>query len=322
MAAWTGWRPGSGAGALAPSRAVGALEPAHGPPRASRRGRFPVALALGLATCTSGGREAVAPAAAPLLAIADAPAVEPPAFPPDAPAVEPPPPPAPPPAPPSPPSTEVPFEVVVDALIVESASNAALFGAPPAPSDPAAVGHAAEAVRAAVGAWLTRAFVDPATRFGPTGALGLLTPRAAALLAPGARPAFGETGLVVDGAATGPARVRLTVVVEGAAVSTVLAEVDARLTVTTIAGDAPVAVVGTLAFVPTAEGWRADAATLALEVPETPVADLPAVESEPAAAPAAASTPEAPAPSAAPTPPPPAPPPSPAAPTITIDAAA
>jgi hypothetical protein len=238
------------------------------------RWRLPTAVvlcALTASTCTPAPTApplAAAPAPAPAPAVTPSAAIVPAA---------PTPTPAPPPTPPA-----APFDVVVTRLDADSASNAALLGVAAPGPDGDAVAAAAEGARQALQAYLTSQFADPATRLSASPVNRLLTPRAAALLAPAARPALGEIALPLVGTVTGPVDAEIDVTINGPNVLSVLVRYHAQLTVL-LPDDrqAPLAQRGTMVFVPTPDGWRADVVDVTLDVPDLPLDLQPAVEATP-----------------------------------------
>lgn len=160
-----------------------------------------------------------------------------------------------------------PFEVRIDDIKVSGMDNAEILGRPATPIPDEGAEAAAAGARDALGRFLTAQLVDEATRFSAAPIDALLTDRARAALTEEDRAALGQLDLAVDRTITGPAATTATVLMDGpsphaatlgyTALATVVAEDGTR---------AGVRYTGTMTFVPTEDGWRAEAVDVSLEV--------------------------------------------------------
>jgi hypothetical protein len=166
------------------------------------------------------------------------------------------------------PVTAEPVAVGVVEITYEALSNSVLIGRDPAPPDDAVLGAAVEGARAALERYLNTQFVDPATRFQAVGIQALLTPSALALLQTQPQYGLAQLDLALAALTTAPVSASATVLMDEAAVLSVLLRYDAVFHATLADGAAgPLQQQGALLFVPAEDGWRAEAVELALTLP-------------------------------------------------------
>jgi hypothetical protein len=176
------------------------------------------------------------------------------------------------PAPIAEPPAATPFEVVLAHIEMVSMSHGEIVGAGAGPPDEDAVALAADRARRVLQRYLDTQFVDAETRFTTAALHELLTDRAQAALTPADRLALGAVHYRGVWTKTGPATARATVLYDGAAVELVTLEYEARAEVGYVRSTRtrPLTQQGTLVYVPTAEGWRVEAADVTLDAPDPP----------------------------------------------------
>lgn len=163
----------------------------------------------------------------------------------------------------------VPFDLTVDDITVVGLSNAEIRGAAaPQPDEGAAV-RAVAGARDALAAFLDAQFVAADTRFSAAPIDHLLSARAVGAVSEQDRAGLGQVALPVARTVTGPASAQAHVLLHGDQVDAVTLTYDALLTI--ILSDdtaAPGTLSGAMTFVPTDEGWRADAVEATSDLPE------------------------------------------------------
>lgn len=167
------------------------------------------------------------------------------------------------------PTSTGPFDLAVHHITIVGMGNAEILGAASPPPDEGAAQRAANGARDTLAAFLNAQFVDEGTRFTGGPVDGLLTPRAHAALTDGDRVGLGQLPLPVARTVTGPATTRAQVLLVGGEVDAVTLTYEAHLVVVLDDGqESAVKQAGTLTFVPTEHGWRADAVEVGTELPE------------------------------------------------------
>lgn len=162
-----------------------------------------------------------------------------------------------------------PFDLRVERIAVVGMGNAAVRGVPgPAPSNEAAE-LAVEAARRSLAAFLNAQLADEHTRFSAAPIDALLSARARAAASDEHRAGLGQVALPAVRTITGPASAVAQVLVDGTRAHAVTLTYTAMLTVELAGGrQEPVKQTGSMTFLPTDEGWRADAVEVATDVPE------------------------------------------------------
>lgn len=161
------------------------------------------------------------------------------------------------------------FDLTVEHITVVGLDNAEIRGVAGAQPNDEKARQAVTGARDTLATFLDAQFVAPQSRFsgGPIDAL--LTPAAHAALTDEARAGLGQMALPVSHTVTGPAAARAQVLVLGDAVDAVTLTFDAALTI--VLDDdthVPVTQSGSMTFLPTEVGWRADAVEVTTDLPE------------------------------------------------------
>ena len=168
-------------------------------------------------------------------------------------------------APPDPPQ---PFTVVVSHIELDDLDDAVVTGAARIPVDDAAGLAAVRRATATLERYLKGAFLDPGTRFTARPADDLLTLGALSRLTPAAKAGLAALDLDVTSSRAGPASAHARVAILGATVLHVTLDYQAQLSVMLADGrSGPVTQRGTLVFVSTPAGSRADFAEVMLQLP-------------------------------------------------------
>lgn len=167
-----------------------------------------------------------------------------------------------------------PFNVDIHRIRLVGAGNAEIRGTDSTPTDHDAAQQAVEAARKRLEIFLNAQFVDEETRFSEQPLGPLLTPRAEESLTDADRAGLGVIATPVARTFTGSASAVAQVVLEGSNThlvhlwyaTTLRAELEDGTTT-------PVDQRGSLTFLPTDEGWRAEAVEVDLKLPEAPEPD-------------------------------------------------
>lgn len=162
----------------------------------------------------------------------------------------------------------MPFDLTVEHIAMVGMDNAEILGAPGAhPNEQAAV-RAVAGARDTLAAFLDAQLVAEATRFtaGPIDAL--LTPGARAALTDQDRAGLGQIPQPVARTVTGPAVARAQVLMLGEQVDAVTLTYRTLLTLVLPDNEhVPATQSGSITFVPTEAGWRADALEVTSDLP-------------------------------------------------------
>lgn len=161
------------------------------------------------------------------------------------------------------------FALTVAEITVVGMDNAAIVGAAGAtPSDEAAVG-AVTGTREVLAAFLDAQLLAEATRFSAGPIEGLLSPAARAALTDADRAGLGQVTLPVARSVPGPASAQAQVLLLGDQVDAVTLTYEVAFTLV-LDDDAhvPARQAGSMTFVPTDEGWRADAVEVTTDLPQ------------------------------------------------------
>jgi len=162
-----------------------------------------------------------------------------------------------------------PFDLTVEDIVIVGMDNAGILGVAGTPPSDAAAAAAVSAARDALGAFLNAQLVDEATRFSAAPVDQLLSARARATASENDRAGLGQVDLPVARTITGPASAVAEVLLHGEEVHAVTLSFNALLTVELAGGTASAAKQsGAMTFLPTEEGWRADAVEVTIELPE------------------------------------------------------
>lgn len=168
-----------------------------------------------------------------------------------------------------PPAGAAPFDLRVERITVVGTGNAALLGVPGPPPSNEAAELAVDAARRALLTFLNAQLADEATRFSAGPVDRLLSAGARRVVTPEHRAGLGQVDLPIARTITGPAATVAQVLVDGTTAHAVTLTYTARLTVELADGQqAPVEQSGSMTFLPTPEGWRADAVQVTTELPE------------------------------------------------------
>lgn len=160
------------------------------------------------------------------------------------------------------------FGVRVEHIQIEPMDNARILGAAGTSVDNEAVKRGVAGAREALAAFLNAQFVDEDTRFSAAPVDRLLSASARAAISAEHRAGLGDTAVSVDATKPGSATATAHVLVHGNSVHAVSLAYTALLEVTGAdGGDGQAKHTGTMTFLPTAEGWRAEAADVTLELP-------------------------------------------------------
>lgn len=171
---------------------------------------------------------------------------------------------------PSTPAAAVPFDLAIEHISLVGLDNAEILGIAGAPPDDQAALAAVTGAREALAAFLDAQFVAPDTRFTAAPIDGLLTPTAHAALTDEHRAGLGQVALPIARTVTGPAVASAQVLRLGNQVDAVTMTYEALLTVVlTDDTSVPVRQAGSMTFLPTPQGWRADAVEVTTDLPET-----------------------------------------------------
>lgn len=163
----------------------------------------------------------------------------------------------------------VPFDLTVDTITMVGMSNAAIRGTAGPPADHGAAERAVAGARDVLAAFLDAQFVAEDTRFSAAPIDRLLSARALGTISQEGRAGLGQLALPVAHTVTGPASAQAHVLVHGGEVDAVTLTYDALLTI--VGPDdsaAPATLSGAMTFIPTPEGWRADAVEATSDLPE------------------------------------------------------
>lgn len=170
-------------------------------------------------------------------------------------------------------SEGAPFTLDVHRIRMVGASNAEILGTDASPPEPAAAEQAVEATRKTLENFLNAQFVDEATRFSEEPLQALLGPRARGSLTDADRAGLGVVDLPIEKTFTGPTSTVAQVVLEGSDVRLVHLFYVTKLSVEFADGArSPVDMRGSMTFMPTEEGWRAEAVEVDLDMPDAPSA--------------------------------------------------
>lgn len=163
----------------------------------------------------------------------------------------------------------VPFDLTVDTITLVGMSNAEIRGAAAPPADDGAAVRAVAGARDVLAAFLDAQFVAADTRFTAGPIDRLLSARALGTISEQARAGLGQVALPVARTVTGPASAQAHVLVHGGEVDAVTLTYEALLTVVRPDDSAaPATLSGAMTFIPTPEGWRADAVEATSDLPE------------------------------------------------------
>lgn len=160
-----------------------------------------------------------------------------------------------------------PFSLRVENIRLVGMDNAGLLGRAGTPVDNDAAETAVRGARDRLRAFLNAQLVDENSRFSAEPIDRLLTGAARALISADDRAALGELDLSVERTITGPAAASATALMHGGAPHAVTLAYTALLTV--VADDessSSMKQTGTITFVPTDDGWRAEAVDVSLEM--------------------------------------------------------
>lgn len=159
------------------------------------------------------------------------------------------------------------FEVRLDRISALRTDNSRIYGRMPSRRTKAVNKAGRDAVRQ-LRAYLDTAFVDADTRGTPAGIRGLLTGRAHQGLDDRDRRALGVGLPPIAGGRTGDARARAMVLFEGGTVHAVTVQYQMRMSVS-LPGESfqPLRQKGTMVFLETKKGLRADMVDVTLEAP-------------------------------------------------------
>lgn len=167
------------------------------------------------------------------------------------------------------PGAAAPFDLTVERITVVGMDNAAILGVAGRPASNEAAELAVAAARRALATFLNAQLLDEGTRFSAAPVDGLLSARARAVVSPEDRAGLGQVAVPVTRAITGPASTVAQVLLDGETAHAVTLNYSALLTVELQDGtQSPVKQSGAMTFVPTDEGWRADAVEVRTELPE------------------------------------------------------
>lgn len=171
------------------------------------------------------------------------------------------------PTPPPPPQPE-PFTVEIRSIRAQTMGNGRIFNRPDGKRTKAVGRTGRRAVRA-LERYLNAAFVDPTTRFTEDAFDGVFTPRAAETMRKRDRKALGVDLPPIVGGTTRKATARAIVLHRGGSVYAVTVKFRAAMDVL-LAGADPQRLQqrGSMVFIRTANGWRADMADVQLRVPQ------------------------------------------------------
>jgi len=162
-----------------------------------------------------------------------------------------------------------PFELTVERITVVGMDNAAILGRRGTPAASAVAEQAVAAARDVLAAFLDAQLAAEDTRFSAGPIDHLLSPRARAALTDEDRAGLGQAALPVGRTITGPASTVAQVLVDGDRAHAVTLSYNALLTVVLEDGtSSPAKQSGAMTFVPTDEGWRADAVEVTTDLPE------------------------------------------------------
>lgn len=162
-----------------------------------------------------------------------------------------------------------PFELKVERITVVGMDNAAIRGARAAPAASDVAEQAVAAARDVLRAFLDAQLVAEDTRFSAGPIDHLLSRRARAALTDEDRAGLAQLALPVARTITGPASAVAQVLVDGDGAHAVTLSYNALLTIVLEDGRSSSAKQsGAMTFVPTEEGWRADAAEVTTDLPE------------------------------------------------------
>lgn len=167
------------------------------------------------------------------------------------------------------PGAAAPFDLTVERITVVGMDNAEILGVAGTPPSNKAAELAVAAARGALATFLNAQLVDEGTRFSAAPVNALLSARARAVVSPEDRAGLGEVAVPVARTITGPASTVAQVLVNGEIAHAVTLNYTALLTVELEDGSqSPVKQSGAMTFLPTDEGWRADAVEVTTELPE------------------------------------------------------
>lgn len=161
------------------------------------------------------------------------------------------------------------FSLTVQDIVVDGMDNAAILGAAGAPPSNEAAVRAVAGARDALAAFLDAQLVADGTRFTAGPIDGLLSTRARAAVTDQDRAGLGQTAVDAVRTVAGPASARAHVLLVGEQVDAVTLTYEALLTL--VLGDdteLPARQSGAMTFVPTPEGWRADAVEVTTDLPQ------------------------------------------------------
>lgn len=158
------------------------------------------------------------------------------------------------------------FDLRVERIRVTGMDNAEILGVAATPVRDEAASAAVRGARRVLLDFLNAQLLAEATRFSAGPVDALLTDRAKAVVTPEDRAGLGQLDLPVERTKRGPASATATVLVHGDAPHAVTLAYTALLTIVASDGESPVKQHGTITFVPTDEGWRAEAVDVSLEV--------------------------------------------------------
>jgi|GEM_PF-4524532 len=161
-----------------------------------------------------------------------------------------------------------PFALVVAQIYLDDLDDSVVTGGPTTPVVDAAGLSAVQQAAAILELYLDRAFLDPGTRFTAAPANDLLTLSALSRLTPEAKTGLGAIDLDVTSSRAGPASANARVAILGETVLYVTLDYQAQVSVFLTDGrGGMVQQRGSLVFVPTAAGSRAEFAEVMLLLP-------------------------------------------------------
>lgn len=162
-----------------------------------------------------------------------------------------------------------PFDLEVVRITVVGMDNAAILGAAKAPSNNEVAEDAVAAARDVLAAFLDSQFVAEDTRFSAAPIDAMLSVRARDALTADDRAGLGQVALPVARTVSGPASTVAQVLMDGDQAHAVTLSHNVLFTVVLEDGtSSPVKQSGTMTFLPSDEGWRADAVEITTDLPE------------------------------------------------------
>lgn len=162
-----------------------------------------------------------------------------------------------------------PFDLEVARITVVGMDNAAILGTRSSPSNTDVAEDAVAAARDVLAAFLNSQFIAEDTRFSAAPIDTMLSARALDALTAEDRAGLGQVTLPVDRTVTGPASTVAQVLMDGDQAHAVTLSHNVLFTVVLEDGsESSVKQSGTITFVPSAEGWRADAVEVVTDLPE------------------------------------------------------